>query len=173
MTSKAGQKCTAIRRALVPRELVDDVIEATRERLARVVVGNPAEDGVTMGPLASLDQRTEVLRAVQSLRASARLVSGNPEDFVVQGADARLGAFLPPLLLRCDDTAAAAPHDVEAFGPVSTVLRFDGIDDAVALAARGQGSLVGSLVTHDPASCPRGRARDRAVSREGARPRPR
>jgi len=150
MTSKAGQKCTAIRRALVPRELTDAVIEATRDRLAKVVVGDPDTEGVTMGALASLEQREEVLRALKALSASATIVSGDPNNFAVTGADATRGAFLPPILLRCDDGAATAPHDVEAFGPVSTVLAYDNLDDAVTLAARGQGSLVGSLVTHDP-----------------------
>ncbi|MBA3417568.1 MAG: phenylacetic acid degradation bifunctional protein PaaZ [Geodermatophilaceae bacterium] len=151
MTVKAGQKCTAIRRALVQAAAVDDVVEATRERLAKVVVGNPADEGVTMGALASLGQREEVLRSLKALTDAGRLVFGDPDHFDVLGADAERGAFLPPLLLRCDDREAAAPHDVEAFGPVSTVLPYDSIPDAVALAARGQGSLVGSVVTHDPA----------------------
>ncbi len=149
MTVKAGQKCTAIRRALVPASAVSDVVEATRERLAKVVVGNPATDGVTMGALASLGQREEVLRSLEALTGAGRLVVGDPSDFSVEGASAERGAFLPPLLLVCDANAAA-PHDVEAFGPVSTVLPYDSIPDAVALAARGQGSLVGSVVTHDP-----------------------
>ncbi|MGZ4576010.1 MAG: phenylacetic acid degradation bifunctional protein PaaZ, partial [Mycobacteriaceae bacterium] len=151
MTSKAGQKCTAIRRALVPRGLVDDVIDAARVRLAKVVVGNPDCEGVTMGALASLEQREEVLRALKALSESATVVSGDPGNFTVEGADARRGAFLPPILLRSDSSSASAPHDVEAFGPISTVLPYDSIGDAVALAARGQGSLVGSLITHDPA----------------------
>jgi oxepin-CoA hydrolase/3-oxo-5,6-dehydrosuberyl-CoA semialdehyde dehydrogenase len=151
MTVKAGQKCTAIRRAFVPRALLDDVVEATRAKLADVVVGAPGADGVTMGALASLDQRQEVLRAVKALRGVAELVAGNPDDFEVVGADKDRGAFLPPMLLRCDDVAAAEPHDVEAFGPVSTVLPYDDVPHAVELAARGQGSLVGSIVTHDPA----------------------
>ena len=151
MTVKAGQKCTAIRRALVPRELVDDVVEATRAKLAAVVVGDPAAEGVTMGALASPDQRREVLKAVSALRGVAQLVAGDPDDFTVRGADRERGAFLPPMLLRCDDLGAGEPHDVEAFGPVSTVLPYDGVAQAVELAARGQGSLVGSLVSHDPA----------------------
>jgi oxepin-CoA hydrolase/3-oxo-5,6-dehydrosuberyl-CoA semialdehyde dehydrogenase len=151
MTVKAGQKCTAIRRALVPRELMDDVVEATRAKLAEVVVGAPGAEGVTMGALASRDQREEVLRAVKALRGVAELVAGDPEEFAVVGADRDRGAFLPPMLLRCDDLSAGEPHDVEAFGPVSTVLPYDGVAHAVELAARGQGSLVGSIVTHDPA----------------------
>jgi oxepin-CoA hydrolase/3-oxo-5,6-dehydrosuberyl-CoA semialdehyde dehydrogenase len=147
MTVKAGQKCTAIRRAFVPRELMDDVVEATRAKLAEVVVGAPRADGVTMGALASLDQRQEVLRAVKALRGVAELVT--PEDVDVVGADKDRGAFLPPMLLRCDDLQASEPHDIEAFGPVSTVLPYEGVAQAVELAARGQGSLVGSVVTHD------------------------
>ncbi len=152
MTVKAGQKCTAIRRALVPSALIDDVVEATRERLSKIVVGDPAEDGVTMGALASLGQREEVRRSLAQLIRAGTLVVGDPDDFAVHGADVRTGAFLPPLLLRCDDTDAAAPHDVEAFGPVSTVLPYDSLPHAIALAVRGAGSLVGSLVTHDPAT---------------------
>ncbi|RFU22078.1 phenylacetic acid degradation bifunctional protein PaaZ [Geodermatophilus marinus] len=150
-TVKAGQKCTAIRRALVPRELVDDVVEAVRAELARVVVGAPGAEGVTMGALVSRNQREEVLRAVKALRGVAELVSGDPERFDVVGADRDRGAFLPPMLLRCDDLDAGEPHDVEAFGPVSTVLPYEGVAQAVELAARGQGSLVGSIVTHDEA----------------------
>jgi oxepin-CoA hydrolase/3-oxo-5,6-dehydrosuberyl-CoA semialdehyde dehydrogenase len=151
MTTKAGQKCTAIRRALVPRGLVDDVIEAARTRLGKVVIGNPATEGVTMGALVSIDQRDEVLRALKSLTESATIVSGDPENYSVEGADAHRGAFLPPILLGSDNNNAVAPHEVEAFGPISTIIPFDDLDDAVALAARGRGSLVGSLVTHDPA----------------------
>lgn len=150
MTAKAGQKCTAIRRALVPRDLVDDVVDAARARLAAVVVGKPDADGVTMGALASIAQRDEVLRSLKSLTDVATLVSGDPDNFTVEGADADRGAFLPPLLLRADDNTAAALHDVEAFGPVSTVIGYRDVEDAITLAARGHGSLVGSVVTHDP-----------------------
>jgi oxepin-CoA hydrolase / 3-oxo-5,6-dehydrosuberyl-CoA semialdehyde dehydrogenase len=151
MTIKAGQKCTAIRRALVPNDLIDDVVEATTARLAKIVVGSPDVEGVRMGALASIAQREEVLRSLKSLRDAATLVSGDPDTFTVEGADASRGAFLPPLLLRAEDPAAAALHEVEAFGPVSTVIGYRDIDDAIDLAARGKGSLVGSLVTHDPA----------------------
>lgn len=150
MTAKAGQKCTAIRRALVPLDRVDYVVEAARARLATVVVGKPDADGVTMGALASIAQRDEVLRSLKSLTDAATLVSGDPDNFAVVGADADRGAFLPPLLLRADDGAAAALHDVEAFGPVSTVIGYRNVEEAVSLAARGRGSLVGSVVTHDP-----------------------
>jgi oxepin-CoA hydrolase / 3-oxo-5,6-dehydrosuberyl-CoA semialdehyde dehydrogenase len=149
MTTKAGQKCTAIRRALVPENLVDDVVEATRARLAKVVVGNPDVEGVTMGALASIAQRDEVLRSLKSLTDATTRVSGDPDNFSVVGADADRGAFLPPLLLLANDSTAAAVHDVEAFGPVSTVIAYRDVPDAIALAARGRGSLVGSVVTHD------------------------
>jgi oxepin-CoA hydrolase/3-oxo-5,6-dehydrosuberyl-CoA semialdehyde dehydrogenase len=102
-----------------------------------------------MGALASRGQREEVLRSLKALRGVAELVVGDPKHFEVVGADRDRGAFLPPMLLRCDDLTAAEPHDVEAFGPVSTVLPYDGVAQAVELAARGQGSLVGSVVTHD------------------------
>jgi len=151
MTTKAGQKCTAIRRALVPANLVDDVVAATKERLAKVVVGDPDAEGVTMGALASIAQRDEVLRSLKNLTDVTTRVSGDPDRFTVVGADADLGAFLPPVLLVANDPAAAAVHDVEAFGPVSTVIAYRDVPDAIALAARGHGSLVGSVVTHDPA----------------------
>jgi oxepin-CoA hydrolase/3-oxo-5,6-dehydrosuberyl-CoA semialdehyde dehydrogenase len=149
MTYKAGQKCTAIRRTLVPAPMVDSVVEAIRTRLARTTVGHPAAEGVRMGALVSLEQREEVRKAIQSLRASADVVFGDPEHVDVVGADPERGAFLGPVLLRADANAVE-PHDVEAFGPVSTVIGYDDLDQAVALAARGRGSLAGSVVTHDP-----------------------
>jgi oxepin-CoA hydrolase/3-oxo-5,6-dehydrosuberyl-CoA semialdehyde dehydrogenase len=149
MTYKAGQKCTAIRRTLVPAAMVDTVVEAISARLARTTVGHPAAEGVRMGALVSLEQREEVRKAVQSLRASAEVVYGDPDRVDVVGADAERGAFMGPVLLRAD-ARAVEPHDVEAFGPVSTVIGYDGVDEAVALAARGRGSLAGSVVTHDP-----------------------
>ena len=151
MTTKCGQKCTAIRRAFVPRAHIDAVTEALKARLARVVVGDPAIEGVTMGALASLAQRDEVLKAVGRLRDVADLVFGDPHDFAVKGGDAAKGAFLAPMLLRCDDPhAASVVHEVEAFGPVATLMPYDDLDDVIALAARGEGSLVGSLFTFDP-----------------------
>ena len=149
MTVKAGQKCTAIRRAIVPAGIADDVTEAISARLAKITVGNPANDDVRMGALASLDQREEVRKAVQALRGSAEIVYGDPDSVEVLDADAETGAFMSPVLLRAA-AGASEPHDVEAFGPVSTVLTYGDLDAAVALAARGSGSLVGSLVTHDP-----------------------
>jgi oxepin-CoA hydrolase/3-oxo-5,6-dehydrosuberyl-CoA semialdehyde dehydrogenase len=149
VTVKAGQKCTAIRRAFVPNPLVDAVVAATREALADVRVGLASAEDTTMGPLASLAQRDEVLGSLKALSDAAAVVFGDPSSFEVHGADAARGAFMPPVLLRCDDPAEAAPHDVEAFGPVSTVMGFGSIDEVIGLAARGRGSLVGSLVTGD------------------------
>jgi oxepin-CoA hydrolase / 3-oxo-5,6-dehydrosuberyl-CoA semialdehyde dehydrogenase len=150
MTVEAGQKCTAIRRAIVPAGIADEVTEAIAARLAKVTVGNPANDDVRMGALASIEQREEVRKAVQALRGSAEIVYGDPDSVEVIDADAERGAFMSPVLLRAA-AGAREPHDVEAFGPVSTVLTYDDLDVAIALAARGSGSLVGSLVTHDPA----------------------
>ena len=149
MTVKAGQKCTAIRRAFVPAGLADAVAEAVAERLASVVVGSPAEPGVRMGALASLEQREEVRRSVKGLLGAARLVFGDPEHVEVAGADAERGAFISPLLLRCDDSGRAEPHQIEAFGPVATIMGYASAGEVIDLAARGLGSLVGSVVTAD------------------------
>jgi len=150
MTVKAGQKCTAIRRALVPDAVAGEVTDAVREALAGVVVGNPADEGVRMGALASRDQLAEVRRSVGELLPAGRLVFGDPARVEVVGADPERGAFISPLLLRCDDATRAEPHEVEAFGPVSTVIGYRDAADVVQLAARGRGSLVGSVVTADP-----------------------
>ncbi len=149
MTVKAGQKCTAIRRAFVPAGLADAVASAVSERLAGVVVGSPAEPGVRMGALASLEQREEVRRSVKGLLGAARLVFGDPEHVDVVGADAERGAFISPLLLRCDDSARSEPHEIEAFGPVATIMGYAGTGEVIDLAARGLGSLAGSVVTCD------------------------
>jgi oxepin-CoA hydrolase/3-oxo-5,6-dehydrosuberyl-CoA semialdehyde dehydrogenase len=150
MTVKAGQKCTAIRRALVPAGVADAVTDAVAQRLAKVVVGSPAEESVRMGALASLEQREEVRRSVKDLLAGARLVFGDPNHVDVVGADAERGAFISPLLLRCDDARQSRPHEIEAFGPVATIIGYSGPGEAISLAARGLGSLVGSVVTGDP-----------------------
>ncbi len=154
MTVKAGQKCTAIRRALVPAALADQVAEAARDRLAKVVVGNPAEESVRMGALAGLEQREEVRRSVKALLSAGRIVSGDPDRVEVVGASAERGAFMAPLLLQADDASRPEPHQVEAFGPVSTIIGYRGTDpvsQVIELAARGRGSLAGSIVTADPA----------------------
>lgn len=151
MTVKAGQKCTAIRRALVPESLVDAVIGAASTRLGRVVVGDPEAEGVTMGALASVEQRDEVLKSLRGLTKSAEVVFGDPDHVDVVGADPAKGAFMSPILLRANDKDAPEPHDIEAFGPVATVIGYTDSADAVSLAARGKGSLVASVVTKDAA----------------------
>ncbi len=150
MTVKAGQKCTAIRKALVPHDRIADVVAALRAKLAEIVVGDPRVEGVRMGPLASLAQRDEVRARVAELGRESEIVAGDPERFEVTGADRDRGAFLPPILLLCRDAAnSRAVHSVEAFGPVSTVIGYSGIADAIALARRGEGSLAGSVFTAD------------------------
>lgn len=147
MTVKAGQKCTAIRRAMAPAEHLDAVQEAIAARLAKIRIGDPREEGVTMGALASQEQRESVREAVAELARSARIVAGNPDVSPVNG-----GAFLEPILLRSDDPwGSPAIHDVEPFGPVSTIMPYLDLEDAVALANRGMGSLALSLFTFDPA----------------------
>ncbi len=149
MTVKAGQKCTAIRRALVPASVADQVTDAAAERLAGVVVGSPAAAGVQMGALASLEQREEVRRSVKALQSGAWLVFGDPDHVEVAGASAERGAFISPLLLRADNAEQPEPHEVEAFGPVATIIGYAGTAQAIELAARGRGSLAGSVVTSD------------------------
>jgi len=157
LTAKSGQKCTAIRRAIVPAPLADDVVAAVRDRIAaRVVVGDPRAEGVTMGPLASRAQREEVLRQVSRLvAAGGELVLGGLDQPTVTHADgttgvAPEGAFVAPLLLRFPDPWTPEAHTVEAFGPVASVLGYRDATEAVELVARGGGSLVTSVATHDP-----------------------
>lgn len=149
MTVKAGQKCTAIRRALVPHHLVDTVVEAVATRLAKVAVGDPRHPDVRMGALVSTEQREALRDAVAQLRGAGEVVFGDPGHVTLVDGDAERGAFVSPVLLRADGDAAA-PHEVEPFGPVSTVIGYDSVAEAVALTARGRGSLVTSVVTHDP-----------------------
>ncbi|HEU4704585.1 MAG TPA: phenylacetic acid degradation bifunctional protein PaaZ, partial [Sphingomicrobium sp.] len=146
MTVKAGQKCTAIRRAMAPAAHLDALETALGERLARTRVGDPRSEETRMGALVSLAQRDDVRARIAELEAAgARIVAGDP------GAEAPVkgGAFLSPVLLRTDDPwAAEAVHDVEPFGPVSTIMPYRDLDDAIALANRGRGSLCLSLFTH-------------------------
>ena len=152
LTVKAGQKCTAIRRAFVPRAQLDAVTDALRDRLARTVIGDPADERVRMGALASLAQRDEVRERVRELAVAAPIVAGSLERVEAVGADPDRGAFLGPILLRCDEPLHhARVHEIEAFGPVSTLMPYDSTAEAVQLAKRGQGSLVGSIFTADDA----------------------
>jgi oxepin-CoA hydrolase/3-oxo-5,6-dehydrosuberyl-CoA semialdehyde dehydrogenase len=151
MTVKAGQKCTAIRRTLVPRRHLDAVAERLAKRLAGVKVGDPAVEGVRMGALASHAQMHDVAERVAQLRQSAELVLGAPESWAPIGEGTAEGAFFHPTLLLCRQPwQHDAPHDVEAFGPVTTLMPYEDTDEAVALAARGRGSLVATLVTKTP-----------------------
>lgn len=150
MTSKTGQKCTAIRRILVPEKQVEAASDALRARLSKVAVGDPAVDGVRMGPLLGAAQKSEVQASVEKLAESSELLMGGGEEFDLIGDEAVPDAFYPPTLLYCADPLATdAPHSVEAFGPVATVMPYGDTDEAVHLASLGRGSLVGSVVTRD------------------------
>ena len=150
MTLKAGQRCTAIRRAIVPQGLVEPVIQALGKRLAGFTLGNPAVEGIRMGPLASHDQVAEVRKSVEGIRAGAEIAYGDLDGFGVTGADKAKGAFFPAMLLHCaEPLRRSEPHDIEAFGPVSTVMGYATLDEAIELVKRGRGSLCGSLFTGD------------------------
>lgn len=157
LTVKAGQKCTSIRRAIVPSALVDPLIAAVTARVAeRVVVGDPRAEGVTMGALVSREQKAEVLSRVgELLAAGGEIVMGSLDEPEVRLADGSTGqapdgAFLQPVLLHFADALAQAAHSIEAFGPVSSVVGYDTVEEAVELAALGGGSLVATVATHDP-----------------------
>jgi oxepin-CoA hydrolase/3-oxo-5,6-dehydrosuberyl-CoA semialdehyde dehydrogenase len=150
MTAKAGQKCTAIRKAIVPRAQVPDVIDALRAALGKVAVGDPRLEQVKMGPLASLSQRREVREQVSKLKREAEIVFGHDKGIELVGADEEKGAFMSPTLLYCQDASSArAIHSIEAFGPVCTVVPYDDVDSAITLARRGGGSLAASVFTAD------------------------
>jgi oxepin-CoA hydrolase/3-oxo-5,6-dehydrosuberyl-CoA semialdehyde dehydrogenase len=151
MTVKAGQKCTAIRRAIVPRDKVDAVAQKLRARLAKTVVGDPSREDVRMGALASHGQRADVADKVAALMQGAECIYGERDGFAPVGDRVAEGAFFAPTLLLARDAHSHAAHDVEAFGPVSTLMPYGDLDEALALAARGRGSLVATLVTKDPA----------------------
>jgi oxepin-CoA hydrolase/3-oxo-5,6-dehydrosuberyl-CoA semialdehyde dehydrogenase len=152
MTGKAGQKCTAIRRVIVPEHLADVVGERLRARLAKIVVGNPKVEGVRMGALASLDQHRDVSERVEMLARGNEVLFSARDGFNPVGDGVAAGAFFAPTLLLCRNAMVNdAVHDIEAFGPVSTMMTYRDIDEALVLAARGKGSLVTTLVTKDPA----------------------
>ena len=152
MTGKAGQKCTAIRRVIVPETLVDAVGARLRERLAKITVGNPKVEGVRMGALASKDQHRDVSERVELLARGNEVLFSARDGFNPVGDNVASGAFFSPTLLLCRNAMDNdAVHDVEAFGPVSTLMTYRDIDEALELAARGKGSLVTTLATKDPA----------------------
>lgn len=153
MRVKAGQKCTAIRRILVPRRQLDAMQARLRDKLAALVVGDPRQAEVQMGPLASRTQQADVRTGLDALRAVCSTVFDGAEVAATRAAIAGDGAFAAPTLLLCERPAqAAAVHEVEVFGPVGTLLPYDDLDEALALAARGRGSLVTTLATRDPAT---------------------
>ncbi len=150
MTTKAGQKCTAIRRIIAPQAQVDAVIAALSARLAKTVIGDPQAEGTRMGALVSNSQKRDVLEKATIIGTEAERVFGDADNFDVHGADAGKGAFLPPMLFHCaNPDAAERVHDTEAFGPVSTIMGYRDLDHAIALVNRGEGSLVASVITHD------------------------
>ncbi len=150
MTVKAGQKCTAVRRIIVPENLVEDVQIALGKRLSKTTIGNPSVDGVRMGSLAGNDQKMEVREKVKKLSKSQEIVFGSLDNFDVVGADKDKGAFISPILFLNDDPFNKIDcHNIEAFGPVSTILPYKNIEDAIELAKMGKGSLVCSIITND------------------------
>ena len=148
MTVKAGQKCTAIRRAIVPESLIEDVQIALGKRLEKTVIGDPQQEGVKMGRLAGQTQLKEVREKVNELLAFSDLVYGDLNHVEVKGADEKKGAFISPiLLLNKDPFKNEGSHEIEAFGPVSTLIPYKNMDEAIELSKKGKGSLVCSIAT--------------------------
>ena len=148
MTTKAGQKCTAVRRIIVPQSLVEDVQIALGKRLAGTVIGDPNVEGVRMGSLAGKSQLKEVTEKVLQLSKTQQIIFGDLQNFEVKGADKNLGAFISPILFLNESPFKNQDcHNIEAFGPVSTIMPYNNIEEAVELAKMGKGSLVCSIVT--------------------------
>ena len=150
ITIKAGQKCTAVRRIIVPANLLDEVQKQIAARLATTKIGDPSIEGVRMGALATQTQVDRVRENVMQLAKSQEIVFGNPNAVEIQGADCQSGAFFSPILFVNNDPFHKTDvHEIEAFGPVATIMPYDTIDDAIELARMGKGSLVSSIVTPD------------------------
>lgn len=150
ITVKTGQKCTAVRRILVPEQYVEEVREAVSKRLASTVIGDPAQEGVRMGALATRLQVERVRENVELLAKSQEMVYGSVDDVEVVGADKNKGAFFSPILFFNNDPHTKTDvHNIEAFGPVSTIMPYKDLDDAIKLTELGKGSLVTSIVTGD------------------------
>ncbi len=150
ITIKAGQKCTAVRRIIVPEEYLEEVQKGISARLASTKIGNPSVDGVRMGALATKTQVDRVRASVEELAKSQQIVFGDLDEFEVHGADKNTGAFFSPILfLNSDPFNKTACHEIEAFGPVSTIMPYKTLPDAIQLAKMGKGSLVSSIVTPD------------------------
>lgn len=151
MTVKCGQKCTAIRRIIVPEKWVEDVQGALGKQLSRTTIGDPQVEGVRMGALVSKGQVEEVRRRLADLKKDSRMVYGNPEQFEVIGASREKGAFFSPVLLLNENPfEKQASHEVEAFGPISTIMPYRNLEEAIQLANMGKGSLVSTVATADP-----------------------
>lgn len=150
MTAKAGQKCTAIRRTIVPAAFADAVVDALKKKLIDTRLGNPSVEGVKMGPLANKAQVKAVTESVKQLLNSCQIAHGDLENFEVTGADKKAGAFMPSMVLYCSDPFNKTDaHNIEPFGPVTTVMPYKNIDEAIELARMGKGSLVASVVTNN------------------------
>lgn len=150
MTVKAGQKCTAVRRIIVPEKLVEDVQIALGKRLSSTTIGDPSIEGVRMGSLAGQEQLKEVKEKVELLAKTQDIVFGDMDNFEVTGADKNKGAFISPILfLNNDPFNNTDCHNIEAFGPVSTIIPYKNLEEAIELAKMGKGSLVCSIVTND------------------------
>ena len=151
ITSKAGQKCTAIRRIIVPDNMVEDVKIALGKRILSTTIGDPATEGVRMGPLAGISQRNDVMERVIELMKTQEIVIGDIHNFEVKGADKEKGAFMSPIVFYNHEPFKNLDcHNIEAFGPVSTILPYRHLDDAIELARMGKGSLVSSIITASP-----------------------
>lgn len=151
ITAKAGQKCTAIRRIMVPETQIDAVIDAVSTLLAKTTIGDPRNEKTQMGALVSNNQKRDVLEKAALIGHEAERVFGDPDNFTVQGADRDKGAFVPPMLFHCaDPDNAQRVHDTEAFGPVSTIMPYRDVNHAIQLLNKGKGSLVASIITNDP-----------------------
>ena len=148
MTVKAGQKCTAIRRIFAPENKMEDLQAALKKELGKTVIGDPKNESVRMGSLAGNEQRKEVKEQVQKLLATSQIVYGSLDSVAVVDADAQLGAFMSPLLLINEKPFQnEEPHNIEAFGPVSTLMPYKNMADAIALSKKGKGSLCSTIVT--------------------------
>jgi oxepin-CoA hydrolase/3-oxo-5,6-dehydrosuberyl-CoA semialdehyde dehydrogenase len=150
MTVKCGQKCTAIRRVVVPEDRLEDVQIALANRLANTKIGDPRLEGVRMGALAGKEQVEEVRQRIKDLLRDSELVYGDPEQVSVEGAGTENGAFLSPIvLLNRDPFSKLATHEVEAFGPVTTLIPYKTLDEAIEITKMGKGSLVCSMSTYN------------------------
>ena len=152
MTIKAGQKCTAVRRILVPEPHIDAFQESLIAQLSKTVIGNPSSEGVRMGALVGCSQREDVISQVEKLSDESEMVYGSTSnsDLSLVGANAEVGTFISPILLRVKDSSSAVKvHEIEAFGPVSSLMSYNKVEEAVELAKKGKGSLCCSITTHD------------------------